>query len=436
MYTIKRNWALVAGCIALFQGVTTAQAQDNSTKSYDKWSVEVNVGQSKGIKPYSVGYYSSNPKQYFNFSGVNHFDLGVRYMFNTKFGFKVDAAMDKLSDESGSGSLAFKTQQMRFGFQGVVNLGRMLDFESFTNRFNILGHAGLQVSQFSVKEGLNKDITEDNGGIMVGLTPQLRLTNWLVLTGDFTAINNVRQHLAWDGNASGSDNNLSGVMFNTSLGFTVYLGKQEKHADWYTEVADKASKDNDARQRLDALEGKMVDTDNDGVADYLDIEKNSPKGSLVNTQGKAIDSNNNGIPDNMDTIVAAKAEGKDGKDGKEGADGLKSLVEKGLLNIFYDVNKDEPNVGSTNNVYQTITYLRAYPDAKIKLIGYADAQGNEKANLDLSKRRANKLYNIIVAGGVDASRISVDYKGVEKFYPTDSKMGLELARRVSITVVK
>ena len=37
MYTIKRNWALVAGCIALFQGATTAHAQENSTISYDKW---------------------------------------------------------------------------------------------------------------------------------------------------------------------------------------------------------------------------------------------------------------------------------------------------------------------------------------------------------------------------------------------------------------
>lgn len=56
MYTIKRNWLLVAGCIVLFQVATTAQAQENSTNAYDKWSVEVNVGQSKGVKPYSVGY--------------------------------------------------------------------------------------------------------------------------------------------------------------------------------------------------------------------------------------------------------------------------------------------------------------------------------------------------------------------------------------------
>ncbi len=406
-------------------------AQDKLENAYNKWSLELNIGQNKPEKPFATGYFSSDPNTYFNFNGIEHIDFGVRYMFNPYFGGKVDVGYDILQNQSGTASLPFETKQYRVGLQGIINFSRLLKFETFSNRFGLLAHGGLQVSQLAPQMGINKGITDQNGGLIIGLTPQVRISNRLVLNGDFSYMSNVRQNLNWDGSTSNSSNNLAGSLFNTSLGLTVYLGKNEKHADWYTEVAEKASKDNDAMQRLDALESKMVDTDKDGVADYLDIEKNSPKGALVNTQGKAIDSNNNGIPDNMDTIVAAKAEGKDGK---EGADGLKSLVEKGLLNIFYDVNIDEPNVGSTNNVYQAITYLRAYPDAKIKLIGYADAQGNEKANLDLSKRRANKLYNIIVAGGVDASRISVDYKGVEKFYPTDSKMGLELARRVSVQI--
>ncbi|HCQ14366.1 OmpA family protein [Flavobacterium sp.] len=435
MYTIKRNWVLVAGCIVLFQGATTAHAQENSTKSYDKWSVEFNAGQSKGVKPYSIGYYSSNPNKFFNFSGVNHFDLGVRYMFNTKFGFKVDAAMDKLSDQSGSGSLAFKTQQMRFGFQGVVNLGRMLDFESFTNRFTILGHAGLQVSRFSVKEGVNKDLSEDNGGIMLGLTPQLRLTNWLVLTGDFTAINNVRQHLAWDGNASGSDNNLSGLMFNTSLGLTFYLGKQEKHADWYV-VNDQQAKEDElkeTKQKIAELETKMNDTDRDGIVDYLDTQNNTPAGVVVDSKGRFIDTNRNGVPDELEKIT------KDSRDSSnspivEKSDAIKSLFEKGYLNIFFDVNQDNPNAGSTNNVYHIINFLRSYPDAKAKLVGYADVRGNESKNKDLSQRRAQRLYAIIIASGINASRVTIEGQGVDASYPADSKIGLDLARRVSVII--
>jgi OOP family OmpA-OmpF porin len=37
----------------------------------------------------------------------------------------------------------------------------------------------------------------------------------------------------------------------------------------------------------------MLDTDNDGVANYLDQEANTPAGTLVNTKGVSVDSNNN-----------------------------------------------------------------------------------------------------------------------------------------------
>lgn len=100
-------------------------------------------------------------------------------------------------------------------------------FETFTSRLNILGHAGLQVSRLEPQTGVNKGVSEDNGGVIVGLTPQLRITNWLVLTGDFTVISNVRQHFNWDGNYSAEAENLSGMMYNTSLGLTVYLGKKK-----------------------------------------------------------------------------------------------------------------------------------------------------------------------------------------------------------------
>lgn len=74
--------------------VTFAQESDtidaDKEAAYNKWSVEVNVGQNKPEKPYATGYFSSDPTKYFNFNGVEHIDLGVRYMFNTTFGAKLD----------------------------------------------------------------------------------------------------------------------------------------------------------------------------------------------------------------------------------------------------------------------------------------------------------------------------------------------------------
>lgn len=410
----------------------TSSAQEtgkNESKPYNSWSIELNAGQNKAVRPFTTGYYSSDPTNYFNFSGVNHFDFGVRYMFNPKFGLKLDLASDEVKNQKNSGSLPFKSQQYRVGLQGVANLGNILNFESFTKRFGLLAHAGVQVSQFTPKTGVNKDVTEDNGGVMIGLTPQFRIAKWLAITADFTAISNVRQHFNWDGTYSADADNLSGLMFNTNLGLTFYLGKKEQHADWY--VAPVSAVDNEALKRIADLETMLQDTDRDGIPDYLDVENNTPNGVVVDAKGRFIDVNKNGIPDELEKTA-------NGKDGVNSAvvskeDAIKLLIEKGYVNVFYDVNKDDPNSGSTNNVYQIIKFLRSYPDAKAKLIGYADVRGDESKNKDLSMRRAQKLYDIIIASGVNASRISIEGQGVDSSFPT-SQTGLDLARRVSVSL--
>ena len=421
--------ALIASGNAVF-----AQDKENSKEEklnedglYNRWSVELNAGQNKAVRPYSTGYYSSDPSNYFNFSGVDHFDLGVRYMFSNLFGLKLDGAYDIIESQSGSGSLPFETHQYRLGLQGVANLGRIMRFETFTGRLNLLAHAGVQVSQLKPQTGLNKGVTEDNGGIMVGLTPQFRVTDWLVLTGDFTVISNVRQHFNWDGNYSAEADNLSGMMYNTSVGVTVYLGKKQKHADWFIPEVDK--KDDGTEKRLADLEKNLQDTDRDGVIDGLDLQNNTPAGLAVDTKGRFIDVNKNGIADEL--------EAKDGIDGSTSVivskeDAIKMLIEKGYVNVFYDVNQDMPNSGSTNNVYYIIKFLRNYPDAKVTLKGFADVRGNEKSNKDLSQRRAEKLYDIIRASNIDAGRIKISGEGVDTDYPTNTKIGLDLARRVSI----
>lgn len=403
-------------------------------KSFNIWSIEANVGQNKAIRPFAADYYSSDPTKYLNFSDINHFDIGLRYMFSPKFGLKLDFASDEVANQSGSGSLPFKVQQYRIGLQGVANLGRIMSFETFTSRFGLLAHAGFQVGKITPQMGSNKDATEDNGGIIVGLTPQLRITKWLVLTGDFSVLSNVRQHFNWDGSYSANANNLSGIMYNTSLGLTAYLGKKEKHADWYLEddkLKNIQGHDKEARNKIAKIEKMLEDTDRDGVPDYRDTENNTPTGVVVDAKGRFIDTNRNGVPDELERTAN---DGKDGINSKlvSKDDAIKLLVEKGFVNIFYDVNQDSPNAGSTNNVYYIVQFLRKYPDAKVKLIGYADVTGDESKNKDLSNRRAQKLLKIITNSGINQSRVSIYGEGVDKTYPDNSKIGLELARRVSV----
>ncbi|GEM56018.1 hypothetical protein B0A58_05210 [Flavobacterium branchiophilum NBRC 15030 = ATCC 35035] len=414
-----------------------ATAQDNSKvkedKPYNQWSVEVAAGGNKPIRPFTTGFNNSDGNTYFANPKFNHYEFGIRYMVNPKFGLKLDFGYDNINNRSGSYSPAtFENIQYRIGVQTVINVGRVLNFESFTSRIGLLFHGGIQVAQLTPKIGPFKETTEDNGGIIYGVTPQFRVSKKFVITADVSAISNFRQHYSWDGYSNFLDNtannrsdNLSGLMYNTSVGLTYYLGSKEKHADWYVEQATVAATVDAAVNKLSSLETMLQDTDKDGIADYLDVQNDTPPGIAVDSHGNA--------------ITAPITGGINGENGSNGvvtkSDAIRDLADKGYLNVFYDVNKDTPNAGSTNNIFHIIKFMNFYPDAKVKLVGYTDKRGNNVKNKALSERRAQKLYQTLVASGIAADRISITGEGIDKTYTNDpSSIGMDLSRRVSLVL--
>lgn len=432
--TMKKSVAATLFISLLTLSISAQEKEVKTQNEFNRWSVEVNAGSNKAIKPFGAGYSSSNQSK-LNVSSLNHYDLGIRYMITSKFGLKLDLGTDKITSQKGGASIPFETQQYRLGLQGVINAGKIMGFEEFSKTIGLLAHAGIQVSQLNSKLGATKDVSEKNGGVMFGVTPQIRISNKLVFSLDFTVLSNVRQHLNWDGTNSAQSNNLTGQMYNTSAGLTYYFGKSEKHADWYGSVI-VATPDPELNKRLDAMEELMNDTDRDGVVDHLDVENNTPTGVAVDSKGRFVDENKNGTPDELEPKVA-----KDGKDGMavvsqsaSQTDATKVLIEKGLVNVFFDVNKDVPNSGSMNSIYYIIKFLKANPEIKATLTGYTDVNGDESKNISLSQRRAQNLYDVIIANGINANRVSILGNGVDKDYTTASTTGLSLARRVSITL--
>jgi len=442
-----KNFKTIAALLLLsFAGQAQEAANDTIERhNYNHWSVEFNVGQNKPVSPFAEGYYASKPNTFFYFNGVEHYDAGIRYMFSNAFGMKLDLGIDFIKNQDGSGSLDFEMQQYRIGLQGVANLGRVLRFETFTGRFGLLAHGGIQFATREPSIGINAGQKERDGGIIYGLTPQFRITNWLALTGDFTGMNNFRQHYNWDGSLADTKNSLSGMMFNTSLGLTVYIGsKEKKHADWYIPKGPIAQGDPESKKRLDAIESQLADTDRDGVPDYLDSENNTIAGVAVDTKGRAIDTNKNGIPDEMERKTPGRVDQQFEGSDKQGAaynashanaNALTELVENGSINIFFDLNSATANSGSTNNVYMILQYLKDHPESRIQLTGYADHRGDEALNKELSQRRATNLKQLYVAQGIAASRIAIVGQGVDTTYPA-TQTGMDLARRVSVKMIR
>jgi OmpA-OmpF porin, OOP family len=111
------------------------------------------------------------------------------------------------------------------------------------------------------------------------------------------------------------------------------------------------------------------------------------------------------------------------------------LITEGKLvsyGIYFDVNKDVVKSESYGTIKEIAKVLTDNPDVKIKIVGHTDSDGDDKSNLDLSKRRSAAVKNVLVKEfGIDGARIETDGKGEgEPIAKNDSVVNKALNRRV------
>ena len=393
--------------------------EKTTENDYNKWSIELAGGVNKTQRPMSANYFTSTPSPY-------TVDLGARYMFNNKFGLKADFGYN--SFEGKNNSLSFDTKYYRANLQAVANLGRIMNFETWTNTIGLLGHAGFGLAQL---EDQNSAIKDKMGNFIAGVTGQIKLSNRVALTGDFTTILNASQDVAFDAASAYAGRGFGGILFNGTVGVTVYLGKNTKHADWVSS----ADATNELKDRVTAIEDKMVDADNDGVADYLDTEKNTAAGALVNTKGQSIDKNNNGVDDTTEAFILKNYGANGGTNsGVYNNELIKSLINGGYVATYFDFNKSKPTNVSTEGIDFILTYLRNNPSASVDITGYADEIGRSAYNDKLSNARATSVKNTLVKANIAASRLNVIGAGEDASVQKDSDAARKLVRRVTFMV--
>lgn len=251
---------------------------------------------------------------------------------------------------------------------------------------------------------------------------------------------NYTHHLALDG-MSQVDPSLSrtGLVHSTTLGLTLYLGKKERHADWYWENLNVKDEYKDLLARVEELEIMMNDTDKDGVPDYLDVENNTIGGVAVDTKGRAVDINNNGVPDELETYINNKYGDlqttiNNLATGEYSSAQMKQMINGQYVNVFFDFDDTTITTGTISAINFLIKYLNANPDAKAEVVGYADEMGDANYNLALSRKRAQRVMEMLVRSGIDPNRLKLVVKGADKSVPKDSKLARQLVRRVVFKV--
>jgi OOP family OmpA-OmpF porin len=413
--------------LILVSSLTIVNAQTETEKStessFNKWSVEVNGGVNRSSRPFTAEYFSKTPS-FFNV------DLGVRHMFNSKFGVKTDIGFYRM--QSHKHSLPFTTEYSRANFQGVLNFGRIMNFEEFTKSFNILFHTGIGYYQFRTKD---TQFTDSGANFIVGITGQIKLSDKIVLNTDVTSTTNTFQNYSFDGKTDihATRRGFEGGIFSASVGLTFYLGKNVQHADWYVE-----SKNEEWKKKVSDLEKLMNDSDKDGVPDYLDTEPNTLAGVAVNTKGIAIDKNNNGVPDEIESYMA-KTYGDGKETGKEAAyvannELVKNFINEGYISVHFDFDKSVPTNVSTAGIDFILNYLRTNPTASVEIIGHADELGKSTYNNKLSTDRSTNVKNVLIKAKVAESRLNVVPAGEDASVEKDSELARKLVRRVTFRV--
>ncbi|WP_281234172.1 OmpA family protein [Flavobacterium gelatinilyticum] len=395
---------------------TTAAKPTVDQPEYNKWSIELNGGVNKPTRAMTPGYATES----LNFF---HADLGARYMFNPKFGVKLDVGYDQFKEKKDTPD--FESRYVRASLQGVINVGRALNFETWTNTIGILAHGGFGVSQISTETGFGGQDYMAHG--IAGITGQVKLSNRVALTGDLTGIINGRQNWNFDGMGNTAAGSFDGILLNASVGLTFYLGKHDKHADWVGEE----DRIGELEKRVDLIETGLIDSDKDGVADLYDLEPNTIAGVAVNTKGQSIDQNQNGVPDELESYLDKTYE----KKGNGAANNtVEELINGGYVNVYFDFNSSKPTNASLSGVDFLVKYLKNNPGKSADIIGYADEIGNTNYNTELSRKRAEAVKKVAINAGIDASRLNVIANGEDTSVNKNSKEARQIVRRVTFQV--
>lgn len=114
------------------------------------------------------------------------------------------------------------------------------------------------------------------------------------------------------------------------------------------------------------------------------------------------------------------------------------LITEGKLisyGIQFDVNSDKIKPESYATIKEIAQVLKDIPTVKIQVVGHTDSDGDDKSNIDLSKRRAASVKNSLVTDfSIEESRIETDGKGEsEPISINDSTVNKAKNRRVEFT---
>lgn len=106
-----------------------------------------------------------------------------------------------------------------------------------------------------------------------------------------------------------------------------------------------------------------------------------------------------------------------------------------ILNVYFSHDGVQPL--SLEGIQGLLRMMKSSPTMRVEIGGHTDNSGPDDYNLDLSKRRANAVRDMLIKGGADGSRITaVGYGKAKPIAPNDSRQGRSLNRRTEFIILE
>jgi outer membrane protein OmpA-like peptidoglycan-associated protein len=158
-----------------------------------------------------------------------------------------------------------------------------------------------------------------------------------------------------------------------------------------------------------------LDTDKDGVYDYIDKCPNTPSEArnFVDSVGCSLDTDGDGVYDYEDscpTIPGVKANLGCPEIKRE----IRNLLNKAMSGIEFEHNQSTIKPSSYAILDQIAQIFIENPTYIVEIQGHTDNVGKADYNMDLSERRAQAVRTYLVNKGVPASRLTARGYGLTK----------------------
>jgi OOP family OmpA-OmpF porin len=164
-------------------------------------------------------------------------------------------------------------------------------------------------------------------------------------------------------------------------------------------------------------DGMAMDTDGDGVADYVDQERLSIC-TEVDENGVALDSDGDNVPDCKDSEPNTEDGAQVDITGKtiSAVAGLpadiNSGADVGLPSIYFSTGSTKLGYSNYPALTEVAKFLKTNKEAKLTVIGHTDSTGPEDLNKILGEKRAQAaIDHLVKIYGVNPSRLSAISEG-------------------------